>query len=494
MPNIRLSNRKLWLGFVVSLVAVFYIANVSRYTADRPALESANLVHPEYTSTISVLIKISADLVREKLEAATPKSISGSTGLDIGGNVHGEHLNYTASRGKISLSAQQGNLTANSSVSGSATAKGEYCVAGTGGGGFLGDIIGSLSCHDWRETGNFAAIASGTISNIRLKQDWQLTADFSQSVDVTKAEARILGNAFKVTFKSDLQKAVNTRISKIQADLKESIKNQLNLKEEVEKAWSKFDPVIKINSSPEAWVVFQPESVSLSPVQISGGLISSTVNIVTKVSTFLGEKPEIDEKRPLPSSVSNETGEQFNLKIPMLLSLEKMSQEINTCCSPTRVTITEDPTLSIDFENFGLSEGEGKIIIESEFSTSGLADEVTGTVFFLARPVFDSESHTLRFQEIHYDVSSSEMLLSISADLARPTATALLREKLILDIKPHTLYAKEKAAELMRQLDLGEDLDVDIVVSDISVSDIAVGDGMLLLVPEVQGKVALNAI
>lgn len=438
-----------------------------------PVLNSGELGVGAYRSDISIPMAIQVKTVEQELERTVPRQVKGQNGIRIGGNVSKERVNYTINRGAIILSAEGGRLVARTHIGGKATVRGKYCPGGK-----------MLPCKWVQETAKFGGNVTATINDVGLNPDWSIRATPSVAVDIDKAYAYILG--FKVTFRGELQSAINKAIPSAIGDLKNAMANSIKVRAELEKVWDEVDHIYQVSEEPSVWASINPVEVGMSPVRFENDQIKATIRLGFETATYLGQEPVVP-KKGLPDELSAAAGGQFSVVVPNFLDLSEVSQAVRSNTDDVHVPIGTDS--SVTFKDFTLEEGANKLIVRAKFRMSGFGSP-HGTVYFVGKPLI--EGNVLRVTELSYDVRSNQKLLDGAAELAKPAVIGKVEEELTFDLSESIASAITEANEAASSIDLGNGVELSGSVDSASVDDVQVGDGKLMLVVSVRGDLQVR--
>lgn len=442
---------------------------------DRPQLTSRPLALPPLESSVDVPVSVSLDRLLAMLEEHAPKTISGVESPNVPGNVDQERLDWSASRGRLEISPASGGITVGTTVTGRATLRARFCPGGE-----------MLPCKDFRETADLGARVSISLTDIRLGRDWKLKATLTPNISLTQAESRLFG-FIKMSFRSELSAGINAAIPKVQSAF-DNFLDKLDVRQQVERAWAAADHIIPVADTPPVWMVVEPIGIAVAPVQVAEGQLSSTLRLVAKVKTMLGERPD-DNKASIPSDMLElpDAPTSFALQVPVILPLPTVAGEVRSCCLPL-VIPTGSSTVTVS--DIALSEGDGKLVIEAAFSSGWLRSH--GKVYLEGVPVLSADGHFLSVHDLDFSVDTRERLADGVAELLKPVVLEKFADAIRIDLRPHYEDGLKQARGRLANLSLGQGINVSTDLRSVGVEHLLLGDGAVGVVAVARGSVSVS--
>ena len=264
----------------------------------------------------------------------------------------------------------------------------------------------------------------------------------------------------------------------------QKIINNFDLREVAENKWDQIDPVFQVARS--IWVAINPIGVGLAPLQFGSDRVTTSVLLIANFKTYVGERPDI-EKMPLPKIVSTIGSNQFRLYVPVLIPLDSIANTLNEKRKSYVVNI--DDKRQVIFSDFDLKEGGGRLVIKARFKVDGLGSP-EGTVYLTGYP--DMQETTLRFNDLEYDISSNRALLDDAADMLKSLVKEQLHDLLTVDLSSYKQKAIEQANVTANALELGEGVNLGVIVDTVDIGEILLGDGQIAIVAQVLGTASLQ--
>ena len=462
----------------ISILGIVGITLFSgRIDVSPPELESSPLSLDRHTSSFLVPVSIAASRLALIIDEQMPTTLKGTQGLDIGGNVHGERLDYTIRRGTISAQAYNDRIHLSAPLSGRATARAKLCPFGR-----------RLGCSDIQESADLGATVNVMLSNIYIDSDWEPHAELELDVNVSRAEVRLIGNLIPISFRGRLTEEINNALPSLTGEFTELL-GEVNLEPMLESVWDSMHRTLKLSKDPDTWLTIEPDSLGVSSLTASSDLFSASIVLSSEMSIHFGAEP-VPERRPMRREpIRPDAAPTFRLRVPIMIDLEDLAAELNACCSPISVSLDGDA--SITFSNLTLREHQGRLLLGAGFTMPGWWTP-RGNVYVLATPVLDK--NMLRLEEIEFTVESESVLTEVAAEVARSVIIEQLQNTLQIDLSSYYEDAKTSLDSTIDGLDPGQSLDLTVDVDSVKLIDVTAGDGKLAVVGDLTGTATIDVV
>ncbi len=448
---------------VLCTIVLFFAINWPKEIVEPepPKISSQPLIVPEYTSIFEIPIEVDLFKLQEELEKLIPKTFSGEFGVDIP-LLTRERLAYQARRSSARTKTSEDRLILQTDFSGQA-------------------ILRARLLFPARKTVNFSGSIRILPSNVYIGADWRINSDIDIKYDFRKVSTSILGK--EVSIYRWLRNPIANAIPNLEKKIQKII-NNFDLREVAENKWDQIDPVFQVARS--IWVAINPIGVGLAPLQFGSDRVTTSVLLIANFKTYVGERPDI-EKMPLPKIVSTIGSNQFRLYVPVLIPLDSIANTLNEKRKSYVVNI--DDKRQVIFSDFDLKEGGGRLVIKARFKVDGLGSP-KGTIYLTGYP--DMQETTLRFNGLEYDISSNRALLDDAADMLKSMVKEQLHDLLTVDLSSYKQKAIEQANVTANALELGEGVNLGVIVDTVDIGEILLGDGQIAIVAQVLGTASLQ--
>lgn len=274
---------------------------------------------------------------------------------------------------------------------------------------------------------------SGNLSPV-VTPDWRIVPRLHSDFRVNQAVIQ-LGKLGSIEAKDDVQRVAGLMVRKRLAEVEPGLNESVNLRQGITKLWSQAHVIKRASSAPESWVVFDPNRLSMSPIDYSDrNHLSLTVEISGQ-SFVTNTEPGLRDPEPLPLLETKTVEPELNLRIPIIVNLEALNRALSEKVYPIKTAF--GPTFELSKPALALGENE-KLLLDVDIrSVSGCPLPIEGRASLEARPIVDCRHQTLGFTNLSFSVDCGAALTDRAICLCREIIVKAVEKELRLDLKEH---------------------------------------------------------
>ncbi len=411
-------------------------------------------------SSILVPIMMPINALESALEAAIPTQDAGKQQVDVGPEVpDGATLSWNLRRSPIDLVGKDGELNAQTTMSGRAGIAGTIKVLRGDLGRLLGDLNPTsvpLSVH-----ADLAADAGMRIAP-RLTSDWRVEAEIHPAVTLRDADVRILGIPFSV--RSLIQPQLDKQVDGLVEDLRDKLAQDTSLEEAAREAWDNLCRAhpLEISSTDKAaeppapvWLIVEPlEAHAVQPI-ITDEVVTLAVGLSARLR--LSDQEDSPTCIPLPDLTLGALDPGVRIALPVTVSYARIDEELRPLLigQPLNVGTTGVVMTPTGFEIGAGSDGRLRVAIEAEAELPGVweaiwsyfrGSRVVG-IDLETRPQLDRENQTMSFTETRIAATSDDFanVLGQVAALAQARLVSALEQAAHVDLSAESDRARARA-------------------------------------------------
>jgi len=511
------SLRRILLGAVV--VAVFFSGTLWALNAyfpvnnpsdkGRPALVQMPPLQPiTRTSLVIAPIAISHAAIRDALEVAAPRNLSGKRDnplsqalgkLDIGWNLSRSPLVIAGRSEALSLST---NLTGILRVTGQAAA---------GAGGLVGSITGVINSELGRNVGNLATglldqraeIKSNVLVTARpqLLPSWRIEPNLTGQVAVADGGLSVIGIKINVSneVKPFIDRAVNDQIGTLQAQLR----NDPTIEQVARREWAKMCRSISFAaagaSAPNLWLEMKPVRAFAANPRIDANAVTLTIGVQAETRVVPTEtKPNCPFPAQLQIVPPLDQG-RVSIAAPIDIPFIEVNRLIEAQLKGKK--FPDDPNAAAEVTVLRASvaaSGDRLLIslrVKAREKKSWFGFGAEANIHVWGKPQLDPAKQMLRLTDIVLDVDSEAAfgLLGAAARAAIPYMKDALEESAMIDLKPFAASARTSIAAAIADFQKQDDgVRADASVTGLRLVEIAFDSKTLRVVAEAEGAVKVT--
>ena len=266
----------------------------------------------------------------------------------------------------------------------------------------------------------------------------------------------------------------------IDAKLNDTVK----LRDKIAPLWQNaFTPVL-VDKNFSAWLKLSPEKIVMSPMVATNNRLSVSIGLVTSAEIVIGPKPAPEPPRPLPQ-IQQLTN--FDNQFHIQLAANIFFTDLVTALNPILIDKTFGDDKKITVRSFSLKGDDGKLVID--LTSTG---DFEGGLSLVAKPVYNPQDNTLRFENIDFDTKQAGFLVGVGSWLFNGTIRSIIKEKLNTTITDQLESARVKASAALAKIKLADHAELSGTVRSLSLGEATVAADRLSVQVAVQGESALS--
>jgi hypothetical protein len=462
------------------------------------------------TSVIVAPAAIALPAIRDAVEAAAPRDLSGRRDNPLSQLLSNAEIGWTVGRGPLAVTGQPDALTASTSINGTLRATGQIAPKAAGGignvlGGLLGDDVGRSVQNLAGRTLDQRADVRGTVTvtaRPTLTPAWRLEPNLAAQVSVADAALSLAGIRLSVAneVRPLLERSVNEQVNALQARLR----SDPFLEQAARREWAKLCRSLPLGAAvagmPNLWLELRPTRAFAAQPRVDAAAVTLTLGVQAETRIVPTEtKPDCPFPATLDIVPPIDRG-RVNIAVP----IDVPFSEVNRIIGARLVgkTFPEDQSgayeVTVSRANV-VASGDRLLIslrVKANEKKSWLGLGTEATVHIWGKPALDRAAQVLRLTDIALDVES-EGLLSVAVRAAAPYLKTAIAENAVIDLKPFAANARDRIAAAITDFRVGgEGVRVDAAVTDIRLVEIAFDAQTLRIIAEADGtaQVAVSAL
>ncbi|MCH7407982.1 DUF4403 family protein [Belliella sp. DSM 111904] len=387
MQEIKSSFMKNTLKIFILLII---FSGCKSINPSKPKYVGEPVVLPKATSEINIPIEIPLSQIEKSINEALSTSLFADRGMDLGGGFMADiDVNKT---GTARLQAKGSNKVSLALPM---------------------NMIGNLK-FEKRIFGQNLNTAIPFNENLipeisfipKIGSDW----DFSlQNINIEGYGRSMKYNL--LGFEVDLDPIIRKHLQKMldnQLDLN-SI-SRFDFKALATDAWETFSKPIELQQDGvSAFIYTQPTKLKVTEEITSDQKLKLYLGIEGEVFSQVGSAPVIT-KKPLPNLQPNENKEnKIDIMVPLAISYDELDQYLIENFEGQRFRTDKNTVLEVS--NISSQSYGDRILLHMDFiAVRRNRKEINGEMYLVGKPTFDSETESIRFDEIAFDIQTKNIL------------------------------------------------------------------------------------
>ena len=505
---------------VTILVASFLGATVAMQVLlpgpvsnQRPALiELPPLKQISRTSMIVTPTAIALTAIRDALEAAAPRDLSGKRENPISQLLSNADIGWTVGRGPLAVTGRPEALAVASALSGTLHVTGQLSAQAGNLGGALGGIINqnlgqNLQNLTGKTLDQHADIRGNVtiLSRPAIAANWRVEPNLTAQVTIGDSALSIAG--IKIGVSNEVKPLLDRQVNEQVMALQTRLRADPFLEQTARRQWAKMCRSISLGAAgaglPDLWLEIRPTRAFAGQPRIDATALTLVIGVEAETRVVAGEtKPDCPFPANLELVPQSDRG-RLNIAVPIdvpftevnrLLAVQLIGKTFPQGGSGPYDATIRAASIAASGDRLLISL---RVKAREKASWLGLGAEANVNIW--GRPVLDRERQILRLTDVTLDVDSEAAfgLLGAAARAAIPYLKDALADNAVIDLKPFADNARKSMEAAMadfRTISVGVRAEVNL--SELRLLDIEFDAKTLRVIAEVNGaaNVAVSSL
>jgi hypothetical protein len=457
------------------------------------------------TSTVIAPAAIALNAIRDTLERAAPRDLSGKPNNPVSQLLSKADIGWTATRSPLAVTGRIEGITVSTALNGTLRVTGQIAdqagnltgalagLAGSGFGSSVQKLTGKTLDQRADIRGNVAVLSRPAITT-----DWRLEPNLTAQVSVAEANLSIAG--LKLSASNEVKPLLDKAVAEQMAALQTRLRNDPFLEQTARREWAKMCRSIPLGAAaagmPDLWLELRPTRAFAAQPRADAHALTLTLGVQAQTRIVAeATKPNCPFPAKLDLVPQMEQG-RVNIGVPIDMPFTALNHLLEPQLKNRSFPEDGSGPVQVTVLRAALAAAGERLLISLRVKASerkswfGFGTEATVHVW--GRPALDAAAQTLRLVDISLAVESEAAfgLLGAAAKAAIPYLEAALAKNATLDLKPFAASARksiEAAIADFRQQQEG--VRVDAAVTALRLVGIAFDSKTLRVIAEADGNV-----
>jgi hypothetical protein len=464
------------------------------------------------TSMIVTPTAIALTAIRDALDAAAPRNLTGKRENPISQLLSNADIGWTMGRGPLAVTGRPEAMAISTALTGTLHVTGQISTQAGNIGGALGGIINQnlgqgLQNLTGKTLDQHADIRGNVtlLSRPAILANWRMEPNLTAQVSIGDSALSIAGIKIGVSneVKPLLDRQVNDQVAALQARLRADP----FLEQAARRQWAKMCRSVSLGAAgaglPDLWLEIRPTRAFAGQPRIDAASLTLVVGVQAETRVMAGEtKPECPFPANLELVPQSDQG-RVNIAVPIDVPFTEVNRLLALQLTGKTFPRDGNGPYEATIRTASVAASGDRLLISlrvkarEKASWLGLGAEANVNVW--GRPVLDREHQILRLTDVALDVDSEAAfgLLGAAARAAIPYLKDTLTENAVIDLKPFADNARnsiEAAIAEFRTVAAGVRADVNL--TELRLLDIEFDAKTLRVIAEANGtaNVAVSSL
>jgi hypothetical protein len=324
-------------------------------------------------------------------------------------------------------------------------------------------------------------------SHIDISSDWKLITQ-STVKQITWINDPIVKIAFlRLNLRNRVDEAIHAREAELLKNIDSKVGEKIELKKAVTKIWCDIQKPLRVNKKEILiWLRNRCDSITARLVDKGSQMLSVQVACYAQSKIYFGNDTAVAINTTLPPYVKSDKDLEdrvelyIGIRIPFKLLNKKLEERIG------------EPELS--FRNYKVKVKK----LEVYGTDSALAmkvklrGDVKGDIYLTAKIFFDPLTNYIGVNEVAYDINTENTLVQTADWVFHDSLPALINRKLRIPLDSLTSKIPLLLGKGIENSKVGEKLDANILINDISLHDLVITRSDIQLIALARAKAAIQ--
>lgn len=503
--NVLMGAAVLAASFFVSLWLMDFLWPQHEGGGNRPRLADTPPLPPvTRTSVIVAPVAIAHSAIRDVLEAAAPRDLSGTRDNPLSQALQKADIGWSLARTPISVGGRSETLTIGTELNGSFRISGQLGSQAANVTGALGGLLNSAMGRNAQAASSKmldqrADIRGSIAVSARpaLQQNWRIEPNLSAQVSIPDGGLAISGVKLNVAneVRPLVERAVNEQVVALQSRLRADPFVEVAARRE----WAKMCRSVALGGTgtglPPLWLEVRPTRAFAAQPRIDQSNVILTLGVQADTRIIANEsKPscpfpdKLDIVPPIPDG-------RVSIGVPIDLPFTEVNKLLEAQLKGKTFPEDGSGAIEVTVQSASLAaSGERllmSLLVKGRERKSWFGFGTEATLHVWGKPALDRDKQILRLRDISLALESDAAfgLLGVAARQAMPYLQATLEKNAAIDLKPFAANARQKIEAALADFRQAADgVRVDAAVTSLRLADIQYDAKTLRIVAEADGS------
>ena len=273
-------------------------------------------------------------------------------------------------------------------------------------------VGGLASCGYGAEPPRRANLSLATV--LYWRSDWRV------GVRDTELGARLVDPCRVTLLNVDaaplMQRVVDAQLDRVTAQLDSIVPTLADLRPAADSLWRSMQEPVALDSAESAWLVMNPERVSLAPLVGGGNIITTAVVVLARPRVHLGARPQV-AVRPLPALVLVPPARGLRVPVDVELPFADLSRRM------TAMLAGETAGDGLRVRTVSVWGAGDTVAVKLD-----LEGKLAGSLYLVGRFAYDAPARQLRLDDLRYTLASESAMSRLKATLGAPLIRRALND------------------------------------------------------------------
>lgn len=268
------------------------------------------------------------------------------------------------------------------------------------------------------------------------------------------------------------------------ASIDNQVSEYFDLQAIMQDTWRQMFQPMLVSETYKTWLQVNPESIGLSPLQLSGDTLAGTLVVSSRPELSIGERP-ISGMQPVlpPFEYINPATEDFKLFLKTAVSYADAEQLLK---AQLQGEVFSQGKRSVRVDDIEMYGQDGKLIVRL-----GLSGTYTGSIYLEGNPYFNSKRNAIDIDNLEFTLNTRNVLFRTGGWLLKSTIKSKIQENLDFLLAYNMEDMRNQIVEQLSAYPITEEIIMEGELDNFEIAEAFLTPHQMVVLMNLKGKVKI---
>jgi hypothetical protein len=330
--------------------------------------------------------------------------------------------------------------------------------------------------------------------DLKIKKDWTLESTTKGTFRWDKKPFISVGGLVDIPLESQIEAPLKQQVDDIAKEIDKAIKEAIDLKAIGKEAWSVAQTPILMDEATSAWLYINPQSISVTPLELKNNRAVFNLGITTYVNNKLGGSKMEVKPTPLPQlKIVESIPDDFKVVLSAFVQYDDIKQLLGEQLVGETFEYEDQSITITDADFIGSAEKiVVKVAVDAHLRKGIVKKRVRGALFLEGVPFYDEVEQAVKIRDLEYSLETRDVLLKTAKWLSDGKIKTMLNEKMVFPVGTQIQTAKQMIEKELTSYTVNEYATISGMLKELRPQGIYLTPKALQVVILADGKVSMK--
>lgn len=275
-------------------------------------------------------------------------------------------------------------------------------------------------------------------TKVALDNNWKVTTITSPNGFEWVTKPVIKFGPITLPLSSIVGNIIDEQQGKMAKMIDQQVKDKVNIKPEVQRAWNLVQTPLLISSAYNTWLKITPVEILMTPLQGQGTKTRALLGIKAYTETVTGSKPVVKPNTTIPAlQLTPTVPDDFQIGLTGEVSHEYATKAISDKFVGEKYSF-KNGKYNVEITSIDLYGSGDNLVIKA-----GLKGSINGNIYLKGKPYYDATTQSLSLANLDYDLDTKNKVVKTASWLGQGRFIKLMQDAFKVPLKNQLDEAKK---------------------------------------------------